>query len=75
MTAVLHFLTCVEDAYEDKVSAEKLLDSYAIYKTIVKSKSQEKQIDRDFEQASGYSTYRAVQAARQLGKGVVRLGR
>lgn len=75
LTAVLSFLGKVEEAYEGQVAAQALLDSYAIYKTIVKSKSQEKQIDREFEEASGYSTYRAVQAARQAERGVVRLGR
>lgn len=72
---MLHFLGHVEEAYEGQVAADKLLDSYAIFKTIVKSKSQEKKIDREFKQVSGYSIYRAVQTARQSEKGVVRLGR
>lgn len=75
LTSVLSFLTQVEAAYEDKVTAENLLSSYAMFKTVVKSKGQERQIDRDFEAASGYSTYRAITAARDQGKGVLRLGR
>ncbi|MGT2828572.1 UPF0223 family protein [Streptococcus hillyeri] len=75
ITSVLSFLNAVELAYESKIDAEKLLSSYAIFKSIVKSKAQEKQIDREFEATSGYSTYRAVQAAKNKGKGVISLGK
>lgn len=75
MTSVLHFLTRVELAYESQVSVTELLDSYAGFKAVVRSKGEERQIDRAFEEVSGYSTYRAVQAARQQEKGVLKLGR
>lgn len=74
LTTVLHFLNQVELAYEDKVESAKLLSAYSAFKGVVKSKGQERQIDRDFEAVSGYSTYRAVKAAREQGGGVVRLG-
>ncbi|MDY4002008.1 UPF0223 family protein [Streptococcus orisratti] len=74
ITAVLSFLNQVEKAYESKVDAKSLLESYDIFKNIVKSKAQEKQIDREFEQSSGYSTYRAVQLAKEKGKGMISLG-
>ena len=50
-------------------------DRYARFKTVVKSKAQEKQIDREFEALSGYSTYRVVKAAQEKQKGVISLGR
>ncbi|MFC3928938.1 UPF0223 family protein [Streptococcus caprae] len=75
LSSVLSFLNRVEDAYESKVDVDKLLDSYKAFKQVVKSKAQEKQIDREFEQSSGYSTYRAVQAARAKGKGTISLGK
>lgn len=75
ISSVLHFLNQVENAYEAKVSVQSLLDSYAIFKNIVRSKAQEKQIDREFEKSSGYSTYRAVQAAKEKGKGFISLGK
>lgn len=75
LTAVLHFLAQVEQAYEGQVDAEGLLASYTAFKQVVPSKAQEKRIDREFEQVSGYSSYRAVQAARHLGKGRVSLGK
>lgn len=74
ITAVLSFLNQVEKAYESKVDAKSLLESYDIFKNIVKSKAQEKRIDREFEQSSGYSTYRAVQLAKEKGKGMISLG-
>lgn len=75
ITSVLHFLNQVEKAYESKVDANQLLESYRVFKKIVTSKSQEKQIDREFEKSSGYSTYRAVQKAKEVEKGYFSLGR
>ena len=73
IASVLSFLNRVEDAYESKVAIKDLLDSYAALKTVVKSKAQEKQIDRAFEQSSGYSTYQAVKQARATEKGYISL--
>lgn len=75
ITSVLHFLNQVELAYEAKASAQDLLQAYRLFKEIVPSKAQEKQIDRDFEKSSGYSTYRAVQKAKEVEKGYFSLGR
>lgn len=75
ITSVLHFLNQVEKAYESNVDANQLLESYRVFKEIVTSKSQEKQIDREFEKSSGYSTYRAVQKAKEVEKGYFSLGR
>ncbi|MCK1255072.1 UPF0223 family protein [Streptococcus uberis] len=75
ISSVLHFLNQVEKAYESKVDANQLLESYRVFKEIVTSKSQEKQIDREFEKSSGYSTYRAVQKAKEVEKGYFSLGR
>lgn len=74
LSSVLSFLNQVEKAYEGGVEASILLDRYADFKKVVKSKGEERRIDREFEAASGYSTYRALQVAREKGKGVVRLG-
>lgn len=74
ISSVLSFLNQVEAAYEQGVAVERLLTSYAAFKKVVSSKGQERQIDREFEEVSGYSTYRAVKAAREQSKGVLRLG-
>lgn len=74
ITAVLHFLTQVEKAYEGQVAAEQVLLAYRAFKQVVPAKAQEKQIDRAFEEASGYSSYRVVQQAKAKGKGMIGLG-
>lgn len=75
LTTVLSFLNQVETAYESKVDAQKLLETYKAFKTVVRSKGQERQIDREFEAVSGYSTYQAVKAAKAAERGVISLGR
>ncbi|MGT2715305.1 UPF0223 family protein [Streptococcus respiraculi] len=75
LSSVLSFLNQVEKAYEGGVTAQALLEAYDQFKTIVKSKGEERRIDREFEVASGYSTYRAVKQAKEQGKGVISLGR
>ena len=75
LASVLSFLNDVEQAYEAKIAAEKILASYQLFKKIVPSKAEEKRIGREFEIASGYSLYRAVQAAKQKEKGMFSLGK
>ncbi|PCS08412.1 hypothetical protein RU86_GL001437 [Lactococcus piscium] len=61
---VVTFFNQVEAFYETGVSRSALLAAYRVFKEVVPSKMQEKQMDRDFEKASGYSTYRALQEAK-----------
>ena len=75
LASVLSFLNDVEQAYEAKIAAEKILASYQQFKKIVPSKAEAKRIGREFETASGYSLYRAVQAAKQKEKGTFSLGK
>lgn len=74
MTSVLSFLNQVEAAYEGQADVTKLLEAYADFKQVVPGKAQERQIDREFEKISGYSTYQAVKRAKELGKGRFTLG-
>ena len=57
--------SAVANAYEICVDRQTLLDAYAAFKTFVPSKSEEKQIGREFESTSGYSIYKTVKLARQ----------
>lgn len=75
LSSVLSFLNQVEKAYEGGVTVQALLAAYDQFKTVVKSKGEERKIDREFEAASGYSTYRVVKQAKEQGKGVISLGR
>ncbi|MDR0299635.1 MAG: UPF0223 family protein [Streptococcaceae bacterium] len=60
MAIVIAFFNQVEAYYESKIDKNKFLSSYKEFKKIVPSISQEKQLDREFEKVSGYSTYRAL---------------
>ncbi|WP_125571649.1 UPF0223 family protein [Lacticaseibacillus songhuajiangensis] len=63
--AAVTFYQLVEDAYEHGVNRDNLLAAYAGFKQVVPDKGTERQYDRQFEEESGYSTYRAVKAARE----------
>lgn len=60
MATVIAFFNQVEDYYEARVDQKKFLATYQAFKQVVPSIGQEKQLDREFEQASGYSSYRAL---------------
>ena len=75
LASVLSFFTDVAAAYEGKVEAKKLLDSYKRFKAVVPSKSEEKRLGREFETVSGYSLYRAVQTAKEKVEGKISLGK
>ncbi|WP_156009071.1 UPF0223 family protein [Streptococcus ruminantium] len=75
ISSVLSFFNQVEAAYEKGIDAATVLATYKIFKEVVKSKGQERQLDRDFEAVSGYSLYQVVKAAKEKGKGVIRFGR
>jgi uncharacterized protein YktA (UPF0223 family) len=66
---VIHFFEHVEHAYEKGVSREILMDSYRRFKEIVPSKSEEKKLFNQFEEESGYSSYRTVQKAKEVPAG------
>lgn len=71
--AVTTFLQMVEEAYEHGVNRDNLLAAYNAFKKVVPDKAGERRIDREFEAVADYSTYRAVQAARQTDGHTVRL--
>lgn len=67
IVAVTNLYQLVEAAYEEGygVAASDLVRAYRDFQKVVPQKFEEKQLDRDFETASGYSIYRTVKAARQ----------
>ena len=60
--------SAVSAAYEGGVDRESLLTAYKDFKTVVPSKAEEKQLDREFGGESGYSIYRTIQSAKQSDK-------
>lgn len=74
MIAVTQFFHCVEEAYEQGITVEKVQKSYQAFKKVVPSIGEEKRLGREFEKVSGYSLYQVVQACKkQNGKGKIHL--
>lgn len=67
IVTVTTFYQLVEAAYERSqgVQAAELIAAYREFQTIVPQKFEEKNIDQEFEEASGYSIYRTMKQARQ----------
>ncbi|HJV30881.1 MAG TPA: UPF0223 family protein [Bacillales bacterium] len=61
---VIHFFEAIEKAYEKGIEREELLSIYRRFKEIVPSKSEEKKLCGEFEEMSGYSSYRTIKAAK-----------
>ncbi|RSK26879.1 UPF0223 family protein [Bacillus sp. HMF5848] len=61
---VISFFEAIEKANETGTKREELMDKYRRFKEIVPSKAEEKQICSEFEEQSGYSTYRTMQLAK-----------
>ncbi len=61
---VISFFQAVEKAYEKGISREDFMKKYRRFKEIVPSKAEEKNICDDFEEISGYSSYRAVKKSK-----------
>lgn len=66
---VVNFYSLVEQAYEKSVKRDELMLAYTRFKQIVPSKSEEKQLCGKFEKESGYSCYRTVKKAKEMGNG------
>lgn len=60
---VSQLYSLVAQANEAQVTRTELLTAYQAFKQVVPSKSEEKQLDRQFKASSGYSIYKTMQAA------------
>jgi uncharacterized protein YktA (UPF0223 family) len=66
---VIKFFEAIETVYEKGMEREKLMNIYRRFKEIVPSKSEEKKLCDEFEQASGYSSYRVMKKAKEAQNG------
>ncbi|MGG5738669.1 MULTISPECIES: UPF0223 family protein [Bacillus] len=66
MVAVVKFYEAIEKVYEKGVLREDLMELYRRFKEIVPSKAAEKKIDKEFQEVSGYSIYRAIQKTKEV---------
>ena len=64
LLAVMALLQVVEKAYEGGVASSEATEAYRAYKKLGFSMSEEKQLNRDFEETSGYSLYQLLQACK-----------
>ncbi len=62
--AVAAFYEAVEKAYESGIAGEKLMEAYRGFKKVVPTMAEEKTLCKEFEEASGYVSYRVVQSAK-----------
>lgn len=66
---VIHFFEKIEAAYEKGIERELLMDAYRRFKEIVPSKAEEKKVCGEFEETSGYSSYRVIKKAKESEQG------
>ncbi|WP_318616011.1 UPF0223 family protein [Sporosarcina sp. YIM B06819] len=69
MITVVAFYEAVEKAYESGILKEQLMDAYRGFKKVVPSMAEEKTLDKEFEEVSGYVSYRVVKAAKDAANG------
>lgn len=65
MVTVIKFYEAIEQAYEKGIHREDLMNLYRCFKEIVPAKMEEKKIDKEFQEVSGYSIYRVIQQAKK----------
>jgi uncharacterized protein YktA (UPF0223 family) len=62
--SVITFFECIEKAYEKGIDRSRLMTAYRRFKEIIPSKAEEKKICNEFEEVSGYSSYRVLKKAK-----------
>ncbi|MBU7591962.1 UPF0223 family protein [Metabacillus halosaccharovorans] len=70
---VIKFFECIEKAYEKGIERNELLTVYRRFKEIVPSKAEEKTICNEFEEVSGYSSYRIIKKAKDSNEHTIRM--
>lgn len=66
---VVKFFEHIEAAYEKGIDRDVLMNSYRRFKEIVPSKAEEKKVCGEFEEQSGYSSYRTIKRAKETPSG------
>lgn len=70
---VIRFFEGIEQAYEKGIDREALMSAYRRFKEIVPGKAEEKKIFNEFEEESGYSSYRTIKAAKEEANGKIKM--
>ena len=70
---VIKFFESIEKAYEQGINRTDMMDAYRKFKEIVPSKAEEKTICNEFEEVSGYSSYKVVQKAKLSSEHLIKM--
>ncbi|MGD6964887.1 UPF0223 family protein [Rossellomorea vietnamensis] len=70
---VVGFFQSIEKAYEQGIERDKLMEAYKRFKEIVPGKAEEKRICNEFEESSGYSSYRAVKRMKESDSNIIKM--
>ncbi|MEH7544320.1 uncharacterized protein YktA (UPF0223 family) [Neobacillus bataviensis] len=66
---VIKFFEAIESAYEKGIERDEVMKAYRRFKEIVPSKAEEKTLCGEFEEISGYSSYRTIKKAKEASAG------
>jgi len=66
---VIKFFEAIESAYEKGIDRDEVMKVYRRFKEIVPSKAEEKTLCGEFEEISGYSSYRTIKKAKEASAG------
>jgi uncharacterized protein YktA (UPF0223 family) len=66
---VIKFFEAIEKAYEKGIERDEVITIYRRFKEIVPSIAEEKKICGEFEEISGYSSYRTIKKAKAASSG------
>ncbi|MEH7120420.1 UPF0223 family protein [Neobacillus vireti] len=66
---VIKFFEAIERAYEKGIERDEVMNAYRRFKEIVPSKAEEKTLCGEFEEISGYSSYRTIKKAKEATSG------
>lgn len=61
MVDVIAFFNTIENYYEKSVKGSQVMTKYKRFKEIAPGKAEEKQLFKEFEDISGYNSYKVVQ--------------
>lgn len=62
---VVGLYNAVEQAYEEGISSKEFMEHYRAFTSIADSKALQKQLDKAFEEASGYSIYKVFKRSQE----------
>ena len=65
MVDVIKFFNQIENYYEKSIIGTELMKQYKKFKQIVPGKAEEKQIFKEFEEKSGYNSYKVIQEVKK----------